>query len=341
MIWYLPIEHEEMRYTTSLDRIIREYLEREGHEHRTLYPDLPPSLASGTLPEGCFLNAPRTIAFKSAQLLSLAEAYATGAIQDGDTVFLGDIWFPGIEALRYLDFFCKKQVRLVGILHAGSFTDTDFVRQLERWASLQENVWFSMFDKVIVASKFIRDDVCSKRLLDPDKVVVSPFPLDPETVNPINEKNPQDLGRYSEKAVVLFNGRLCDEKQPHLFEEMKKRFLPDNRVKFLNTQERKLGKAEYHSVLRSSQVVVSFALQENFGFGVAEAVNAGCFPIVPNRLVYPEFYPMRCRYTTFEGACDLLEKFLSLTPLQRAATVVGVQRHLWEKIEPDLSLWFS
>jgi hypothetical protein len=40
-------------------------------------------------------------------------------------------------------------------------------------------------------------------------------------------------------------------------------------------------------------VVVSTAIQENFGLSIVEAILAGCFPILPNRLSYPELIPPR------------------------------------------------
>ncbi|NQZ56622.1 MAG: DUF3524 domain-containing protein [Lentisphaeraceae bacterium] len=45
---------------------------------------------------------------------------------------------------------------------------------------------------------------------------------------------------------------------------------------------------EYLSALRSCHVVFSSADHEFFGIGVLEALGAGCLPVVPNRLAYPE-----------------------------------------------------
>ena len=51
------------------------------------------------------------------------------------------------------------------------------------------------------------------------------------------------------------------------------------------------SRAEYLEWLARSRIVVSTALQENFGISVVEAMNAGCFPVLPRRLSYPEIVP--------------------------------------------------
>ena len=107
--------------------------------------------------------------------------------------------------------------------------------------------------------------------------------------------------------IVVFNGRLCDEKQPWLFDELAKQVSEkvDVPVKFVKTQEENLSKEEYYSLLGKSKAIVSYALQENFGFGVAEAVYLGCTPVLPNRLVYPELYPNLDLFNRFEESVDM------------------------------------
>ncbi len=48
------------------------------------------------------------------------------------------------------------------------------------------------------------------------------------------------------------------------------------------------SREQYLGRLRDADVVVSTALHEFFGIAVVEAAAAGCFPLVPRRLAYPE-----------------------------------------------------
>lgn len=49
-------------------------------------------------------------------------------------------------------------------------------------------------------------------------------------------------------------------------------------------------RAAYADALRRSDVVVSTARHEFFGLAVMEAASAGCVPVLPRRLVYPELF---------------------------------------------------
>lgn len=50
-------------------------------------------------------------------------------------------------------------------------------------------------------------------------------------------------------------------------------------------------RADYWRVLRAADIVVSTAIQENFGISIVEAILSGCVPLLPNRLSYPEIIP--------------------------------------------------
>ncbi len=80
-------------------------------------------------------------------------------------------------------------------------------------------------------------------------------------------------------------------KPPKVFARARERL--GNRVKqWGHAGERR----DYWGWLFWADVVVSTARQEYFGLSVAEAVWAGCRPLVPDALVYPELYPNEMRY---------------------------------------------
>lgn len=90
------------------------------------------------------------------------------------------------------------------------------------------------------------------------------------------------------------------------------------------------GVENYRSLLRGADIVLSTALHEFQGLAVMEAVANGCYPIVPDRLAYPETYPARCRY---ESRPDAPEQ----EAIAAAALIAAVSAELHHQQVPDVS----
>lgn len=90
------------------------------------------------------------------------------------------------------------------------------------------------------------------------------------------------------KLIVLGQ---CFQTQPQIFSEAQAQ-LSDHLLHFGFTESRK----KYASLLRQADLVVSTSRHEFFGISVLEAVRAGCRPLVPDRLSYPELFPKKFRY---------------------------------------------
>lgn len=99
------------------------------------------------------------------------------------------------------------------------------------------------------------------------------------------------------------------------------------------------SKNEYFEWLRKGSIVVSTAIQENFGISIIEAIRFRCMPILPNRLSYPEIIPTQFHqqvlYENLEGLVELLYQTLrnpgahqeTVTELSRCA-----EKFSWKKM---------
>ena len=130
-------------------------------------------------------------------------------------------------------------------------------------------------------------------------------------------ENKADSSVASVKPLMIWNHRWEFDKNPSDFflalDEMVKRGLDfrlallgenfQNCPKAFTTARKRYGKRivqygyepakeVYEKWLKEGTVVISTARQENFGISVVEAISAGCIPLLPYRLSYPEINRM-------------------------------------------------
>lgn len=98
-----------------------------------------------------------------------------------------------------------------------------------------------------------------------------------EVLSSLKEKNiPFSLALMGERF----------KKFPDIFKQAKEKFKSE--IPVFGYVE---SKDKYISWLKKGAIVVSSAIQENFGISVIEAVRYGCIPLLPDRLSYPELLP--------------------------------------------------
>jgi len=106
------------------------------------------------------------------------------------------------------------------------------------------------------------------------------------------DKNPEGFFRtlfFLAEEGLPFRLAILGEtfrKWPPVFEEARRR-LANHIVRFGYMPDRQA----YEAHVRAADIAVSTAIQERFGLAMVEAMAAGCFPLMPNRLSYPELVP--------------------------------------------------
>lgn len=96
---------------------------------------------------------------------------------------------------------------------------------------------------------------------------------------------------------------------------------------------------EYISLLGSADIVVSTSLHEFFGISVIEAVRAGCIPLVPDRLSYPELFNGTNLYSDdslVDKLAELLEKRQRNT---RETAITMTERFSWQTLKSSYEQW--
>ena len=79
------------------------------------------------------------------------------------------------------------------------------------------------------------------------------------------------------------------QRVPPIFDEIRESF--SNRIVRWGFQD---SRQQYWEALGEADVFVSTANHEFFGLSVAEAIAAGLYPLLPNRLAYPELLGLAC-----------------------------------------------
>ncbi|ALS97803.1 tRNA-queuosine alpha-mannosyltransferase domain-containing protein [Lacimicrobium alkaliphilum] len=80
---------------------------------------------------------------------------------------------------------------------------------------------------------------------------------------------------------------------------------------------------DYRQLLQQADIVLSTAIHDFQGLAMLEAMAAGCIPLAPKRLAYPEYVPGECLYTSIpqdpaseaKAAVDTLRKLSQSAPL--------------------------
>lgn len=336
MLYIIPIEPLEERYTEQWYRWFPEYCKQHGIEYAVI--DGKP--LTQTVEVGTFLDINSTVHYKAHQLASIARLFHNKLVKPGDVFFVADIEFWGIEIIKYLSVLNKIPVKLTGFCHAASYTREDFIAPCEPFAEYFERGWFKVFDRVYVGSQYHKQQILEHRA-PKDKgtqTYVETMNKIRVTGNPYDVKGVRDeiLPLVKEKRNrVIHTNRPDPEKRPEItlqvFQELYK-VHPDweymvctSRKQWGTGAVRELAlamqasgklivkegisKQEYLTLLAESRVMTGNTIEENFGYCVLEAMIFETVPVVPNAYSHPELLHSRarCLFNSTEQQKALIE----------------------------------
>ena len=275
----VPIESLEERYSANWAR----WFPKEFERLRVNFITINPTPLSDKIRDGRFLDICGTNYYKAMQLAEICKLTYEGKITNNDAFLIHDYWYPGIEMLAYIRDAMKIDFKIYGLLHAGTYDETDFITQVGMgyWGEHLENAWLRICDKIFLQTQWHKNLIVSKRDVDPKKLVITGHPTYYE----------QDPSKFKKEKIVVFPHRLDPEKHPEMFDYLAsvlRSEFPD--WKFVRTKEVTRTKQEYYDLLERATIAVSYASQENWGNAMIEATFARCYPIVPDRIAYAEMY---------------------------------------------------
>jgi len=126
------------------------------------------------------------------------------------------------------------------------------------------------------------------------------------------------------------------QRQPDVFAEVQEKL--SHKILHYGYVE---SRQEYIKLLYKADIVVSTAMHEFYGISVIEAVKAGCIPVLPNRLSYPELFPAEYLYENGELQAKLEGLLKGFKGLNESATKNLSDRFSWLKLKGKYQDWFQ
>lgn len=296
-IWYLPIEPLQQRYTEQMFRWVTTALDRIGTPYVVVNGGKP----YDKIKHGQWLDTTRTTSWKLRQILELTAAIESGEVRKGDLVLLGDVWMPGIEAIRFQSDLLGLDLKIGGWHYAGCFDHFDFLaRSLGAWGPKYEAALIEgVLDSICFGSPYHRQFV-ERHCRLPRHASTEGLAWDHYEVAAFRQK-------AKPKNIVAYTHRWSKEKRPNEFLRIAKAKVGGKRSKFVISTSGEVtddmkeeaawagceivkhkSKSDYYKWLSTVSVMWSGADQETFGYSFMEAVALGVRVAAPIRACYPD-----------------------------------------------------
>lgn len=318
---YIPLEVIPSRYTEMVLETMREVSDI------ILMPDV-----SVDAPKpGQFLNFAGSCLFKANQLTQICQLFLDSKVNDGDAFLFADLWFPGLEMVRYLADANRIRVKIGAINHAGRADSTDFINSFGPWADYVEHSLHRCCDYVFVGSEFHRSQVLNYLGDNPywtSRIIVTGQPMSLAYVLTKVAAGCKELGETHPPASgpIVWPHRVAEEKGARALMQLAdagpdveyailsgvslsdnstaQRLAAFKNIKILDC----LNKEQYYWHLFRAKAWLSTAAQETFGYSLHEALVLNVPVIAPHQACYPEVGEATQFFTCYTSLGECLDK---------------------------------
>ena len=317
MLYIIELESLKERYTEWWSHYIPEEIRKIGVD----FEIISGTSLSDTVETGTVLDAGSTNYFKASQLQKISELFYNKKIKPYDIFFVADIWFPGIEMIRYMSQLYQIPVKIYGVWHAGSTTHGDFAEPMHNWSKNFEIGFLNICDGIFVGSDYSKKAIIERLLYSvSEEEAESIFNRIHAYGMPIDYEYLQQFSSDKKENIILFPHRPDIEKNPHIWiniiqglstfwEDFEKyefvfctskakyqsqsswinALLGSVKTKIENIEiYENLAKEKYYQLLGKSRLMISTTSEENFGYCAVEALALGTQILVPNAFSHPE-----------------------------------------------------
>ena len=97
--------------------------------------------------------------------------------------------------------------------------------------------------------------------------------------------------------------------------------------------------SDYASLLKQGDIIVSTSLHEFFGIAVIEALRAGCLPLLPARLSYPELFDNSFLYADGKLLKTLHDAILNCQRLDLSVAKRFTDKFSWSNLASQYKKW--
>lgn len=315
MLYYLPIEPYEERYTMQLSSK-GGWFESNLKKFKVPFSRIEGNKLNSEIKIGSVLDATGRGYWSCSQIMKLLKLINEKKVKDGDIIFIEDFWHPGFSAFPYVRHLTGINFKVYAYLWAQSVDQFDFTHPMRHWMRHFELGEAKTLDGILVASTCLKDLLVYAGFQPKEGIFVVGLPFDSREV--LARGGEEKISK--DEKLAVYTSRWDREKRPDIFLKIVDEVIKsDPKFKFVITTSRAkqrsndeslmillykylkkypknlsleqgISKYQYYQWLKKAKYQINTADQDFVSFTLLEATTFGCIPIYPYFLSFPEVF---------------------------------------------------